>query len=364
MSTALAPIGDFPEPMQTPSAMPSAAPQMSPQPTLTRAQKAAIIVRLLLAEGADLPISDFPEELQHSLTRSMGSMKSISRETMEEVVEEFLSEIENVGMFFPGGLDGALKLLEGALSPSMVTRLRREAGGVFYGDPWEKVVNLPVEVLLVAMKSEAIEVCAVMLSKLPVARAAELLGMIDGERARRIAYAISLTKSVTPEAVRRIGISIANQLNNRPPVAFKDDPVDRVGAILNFAAAQRRDEVLDGLDEQDEEFGRLVRNAIFTFANIPQRIHKQDMPKLIRSVDQADLVAALVAAQNAGDMGTVNFVLENMSKRLSAAITDEIEEAGTISQSDGERAQAKIVEEVRRLESNGEIFLRMDDADA
>lgn len=384
MSTEITPLGDFPidlpamvDPVSMVDPVPMGGPMASaPQhrslppiaahvttsaQSLTRAQKAAIIVRLLLADGADLPLSEFPEELQHSLTRSMGSMKSITRETMDEVVQEFLSEIDSVGMFFPGGLDGALKVLEGALSPTMVTRLRREAGGVFYGDPWEKVVNLPLDVLLVAMESEAIEVCAVMLSKLAVPHAAELLGMIDGERARRIAFAISQTKSVTPEAVRRIGISLATQLNNRPPVAFDDDPVDRVGAILNFAAASRRDEVLDGLDAENKEFGALVRRAIFTFSNIPQRIHKRDLAKIIRIADQADLVTSLAYAQQSSDQQAVDFILENMSNRLANSITDEIKDAGSIKVSDGEGAQSRIVNVVRRLEETGDLSLKMGD---
>ncbi|MDE0589918.1 flagellar motor switch protein FliG [Halocynthiibacter sp. C4] len=342
---------DFPSPDQT-----------AILASLSRGQKAAIIVRVLLADGADLPISDFPEDLQHSLTRSMGSLKSITQETMVAVVEEFISEIDNVGMFFPGGLDGALKILENSLSPSMVTRLRREAGGVFYGDPWEKIVDLPTEILLDAMRNESIEVCAVMLSKLDVSRAAELLGLIPGARARRIAYAVSLTKSVTPEAVRRIGISLAQQLNNQPPVAFDDDPVDRVGAILNFSQARRRDEVLDGLEQDDSEFAARVRKAIFTFANIPQRIYEGDMPKIIRGLDQADLVTALGYARQTGEEAAVDYIMQNMSKRLAASLEEEIGERGEVGEADGEAAQAKVVAMVRRLEATGEISLRMDDA--
>jgi len=36
--------------------------------------KAAIVVRILLNEGADLPLEDLPEELQARLTERMGRM--------------------------------------------------------------------------------------------------------------------------------------------------------------------------------------------------------------------------------------------------------------------------------------------------
>lgn len=50
----------------TPVQRPVAAP-------LHRRHKAAIIVRFLLSEGADIPLTDLPEDLQQSLTQAMGA---------------------------------------------------------------------------------------------------------------------------------------------------------------------------------------------------------------------------------------------------------------------------------------------------
>ncbi len=332
-----------------------------PVQSLSRQQKAAIIVRILLSQGAELPIAEFPESLQHSLTRNMGSLKSISRETMDDVCEEFLSELDHVGMFFPGGVDGALKVLENTLSPSMVTRLRREAGGIFYGDPWEKIIDLSIELLQPVLEEESIEICAVVLSKLSVAKAAELLGLLPGERARRITYAISQTAAISPEAVRRIGVALATQLNNQPPVAFAKDPVERVGAILNFSPASTRDEVLDGLDEDDATFAAEVRKSIFTFGNIKSRIAPRDVPKFIRGIDQPDLVSALVYATQEGDAETPEYILENMSQRMATTLREEMAEVSKIKPKDGETAQGAVVAAIRELEAKGELFFIADD---
>ena len=63
-------------------------------------------------------------------------------------------------------------------------------------------------------QAESTEVAAVMLSKLDTAKAAQLLGHLPGPIARRITYAISKTANVTPEAVERIGWSMAAQLDH------------------------------------------------------------------------------------------------------------------------------------------------------
>ena len=117
-----------------------------------------------------------------------------------------------------------------------------------------------------------------------------MLGRLPGAQARRIAYAVSQIGAIEPATVRRIGVSLADELDARPARAFDDEPVARVGAILNYSTAGTRDEVLEGLDETDKAFAEEVRKAIFTFANIPGRVAPRDIPRVLREVDQGALV--------------------------------------------------------------------------
>lgn len=329
---------------------------------LTRRQKAAIIVRFLLNEGADVPLTELPEALQEELTTQMGSMRYVDRSTLSDVVAEFAAEIEAMGLTFPRGVAGALSALDGRISPQTAARLRKEAGVRQFGDPWEQIRNADTPMLLEILQSESTEVAAILLSKLDVTRAAELLGRLPGATARRITYAVSQTSSATPEAVDRIALSLAAQLHEVPPTAFKDGPVERVGAILNYSRSATRDDVLTGLEEADEDFARLVRKAIFTFANIPDRINPLDVPAVIRDMPQKELAVALAAAQTAGDEDlaiAAQFILDNLSRRMGDALRDEIEEQGQVNARDGEAAMTRVVNTIRTLEAAGEIKLRV-----
>jgi len=324
---------------------------------LTRRQKAAIIVRFLLSEGADVPLTELPEPLQESLTTQMGSMRYVDRNTLAEVVGEFAAELEAMGLTFPKGVAGALSALDGRISPQTAARLKKEAGVRQFGDPWEQVRTAKPEDLLTILQRESTEIAAVMLSKLDVARAADLLGKLPGDTARRITYAVSQTEAIAPDAVDRIGLALAAQLHNVPDVAFADGPVQRVGEILNYSPAATRDEVLTGLEETDEDFARLVRKAIFTFVHIPDRVNPVDVPKLTRDVDQAVLVTALASA-SAGDLvPAADFILDNMSKRMAEALREEIGELGSVKPRDGEDAMTQVVNAIRQLEAAGEITL-------
>jgi flagellar motor switch protein FliG len=251
---------------------------------LSRRAKAAIIVRVLLNEGAELPLEELPEQCQEELTKAMGNMRIVDKETVTQVIEEFANQVDKIGLSFPEGIAGALNSLDGKINPLTAARMRKEAGVRELGDPWARIQDMSTEVLVPVLEQETPEVAAVLLSKLDTKKSAALLGALDGPKARSIAYAVSLTERVTPDAVDRIGLSIATQLSARPVLAFEEDPVQRVGAILNSSTSITREDVLEGLDEQDEGFANAVRKAIFTFANIPARIAPRDIPRILREV--------------------------------------------------------------------------------
>lgn len=331
---------------------------------LSRSAKAAIIVRLLLNEGADIPLEDLPEDLQAQLTKSMGQMRLVDRDTMHSVAEEFAEQVERVGLSFSGGMAGALDALNGKISPQTATRLRKEAGVREAGDPWARIRTMPTEALLSVLEEESVEIAAVMLSKLEVPMAAELLGKLPGPRARQITYAVSMTGAVTPDAVDRIGLSLASQLDNRPVYAFDKDPVDRIGAILNSTATVTRDDMLAGLDESDEGFAKAVRKAIFTFAHIPVRITPRDVPKILRDIDQAQLLTALAGAPAMDMEASATFLLENMSGRLADQLREEMTEIDIPKEAETDAAMASIVATIREMEAVGDLmFIVPNDSD-
>jgi flagellar motor switch protein FliG len=328
---------------------------------LSAREKAAVIVRLLLVEGTQLPLSMLPEHMQAAITEQMGQMRLVDRGTLDQIVAEFLGELEEVGLSFPGGIEGALSMMDGHISESAANRLRRLAGASAKVDPWDRLTVLPVERLLPIIDQESVEIAAVMLSKLPVQKAADLLGKLPGDRARRVAYAISMTANVDPETVRRIGLSLSAQLDNQAPKAFDAGPVERVGAILNISPMITREDVLKGLDEADAGFAEQVRRALFTFIHIPARLKETDVPKIVRVVDNEVLVTALSYAATKPDLApSVEHMLANLSQRMAQGLREEMATRGRIKDKDGEAAMSAVISGVRQLEASGEVSLRQE----
>ena len=331
----------------------------APAPTLSRPQKAAVIVHLLLAEGADPGVTELPAALQRRLARTLGGLRSVDRATLAGIVAEFAEQLDGAGVRFPGGLGGALAVLDGKLAPEVMAELAAELpdgpGARIGAASWDALGTMSPDALQALLEAETPEVGAVLLSKLPANRAAGAIARLDRERATLIATAFAGTEGVPPATVARIGLSIGGAVSAQPPRAFADDPVSRVGAILNAATSGARNALLDDLDHAAPDFAARVRRAVFSWENIPERLEARDAPKVLRAVDNGDVLAAVGVDPD----GTVaSFLLGAISARLADQIRGELEEVGAPKPDAAEAAQQAIAAAVRDMVDRGEITLR------
>jgi flagellar motor switch protein FliG len=313
-----------------------------------------------LAAGIKLDLTSLPSDLQRNLVREISRLDRIPTSTIEDVVSEFIALMDQSGQMFPLAMNDALRMVGSTISPEISMSLRKEAGLALYDDPWMQIGQSDSHALLEIVEAERNEIAAILLSKLPVSKSAEILGKISGERARRIAYAISRTEKISPSVVAKIGQSIAEQLDMKPVRAFEISPDNRVGEILNFSVAATRDGVLDGLDEDDAEFAKKVRKSIFTFEHIASRIDAQFIPNLVREFDQAQFVIAMAGATDK-NAASRDFILENMSKRMADQTREDMNDLGQVKPDEVEAAMAQIVHRIRELVDTGELKLNDPD---
>ncbi|MCF3973895.1 FliG C-terminal domain-containing protein [Paracoccus salsus] len=335
---------------------------MNAQTGLSQRQKAAVIVRLLLDDDEVVSLSRLDSDAQTMLAEEMAGMELIDRKTRDAVITEFCDRLESVGVTFPGNLDGTLAMLGGKLSEDSTDRLRRLAAMSGRGDPWQRVATLSKDNILTLANSESIEIVALMLSKLPVVRASDIFSALPRERARAVAQAMSMTGAVTPQALQRVGLILLQAADALPRPAIDTPAADRIGAILNFATADLRDEVLETLEKDDAGFAGGVRRAIFIFGHIPHRIETRDVPRIVREVEQPVLLRAL-SAPDPDDAAAAEFILTNLSQRMADGLREEMEGLGKVRARDIEDAKTEVIAAIRRLEEAGDLTLILPDDD-
>lgn len=326
------------------------------QGELSSKQKAAVVVRLLLQNGALPALSSLSEDTQTSLAVQLARMPSLPQTTVDGIADEFANAIQGIGMSFPEGIDGALSLLENAISEDAMERLKAMSPTELRRDPWQTLQELNSDAMLQVIQRESTEVAALVLSRLNVSTAAQILGKLPGEIARRIALSMSKVGSVSALVTERIGQSILDQLQSGASTDQNTSSAERVGAILNQTKSKVRDDVLASLDERNPPFAVEVRSNIFTFANIPDRVQPKDIPVVQRDIDLNDLTAAIAAAEDR-DKLAVDFILGNISIRMAQNLKDEAEEQTDISEDRLDEAFSNIVDVIMKLEENGDISL-------
>ena len=103
-------------------------------------------------------------------------MAPVDHAAVDSVVREFTDAIENIGLSYRAGLDGALGLPDGVISSGASSRLREMSSTPYHGDPWERVGNIDSWQLAAVLEHESNEVAAVILSKLKVSKAGNCWG--------------------------------------------------------------------------------------------------------------------------------------------------------------------------------------------
>ncbi|MEJ6398003.1 FliG C-terminal domain-containing protein [Yoonia sp. 208BN28-4] len=333
---------------------------------LTRKRKAAMVVQMIVGNGDQLKLASLPLSLQEALADELRSIRLVDKTTVNTVANEFVGALEEVGLIAPGNAEDVLKTLGDHISPALASKLRADIANAKMSDPWPMLTALPVEDLVRVMQVQSVQIAAVVLSKLTVGKAAEILGKLPGPRARQITYAISQTSDISPGMVSQIGTALVHEHCVSSAVAFERDAGQRVGEILNSSAADTRNSMLESLTDTDALFADEVRRAIFTFEDIAIRIVPTDVAACIRNVDPDTLNMALGGATAAGGAlaASADFILSNISQRMAGQIRESIAELGKIKPADGDKAMNGVTGAIRELVDDGTIKLIETEEDA
>ncbi len=339
---------------------PSARHHITDVTGLSGSQKAAILVQMILADGGKMDLGSLEPAAQMRFATDYASIVRVNRATLDAVVAEFEMQLETAGLEFPENLDDVLGNMEGLLAPDLTHQLRDRFGLGTDTDPWRAIVEMEPAEIAKMLGLESAYVGALILSKLRPEQANEVLELMEKDLGTAIVMAIANTGAVPPDPVHRIGTRVAAKSTVTTPKAFADTPVIRAASILNAASGVQRDEYLAAFEAKDESFAKQVRKAIFTFADIPGRVSETDVPKFVRAVPAEAMVMALTYAQEELQV-VVDYILDNMSKRMAASLREEMVDLGNVATKPGEAAMSQVTSVIRALADDGTLKLVVEE---
>lgn len=293
-----------------------------------------------------------PKEAQ-KLGSAMANLNNISREQIEDVLEEFNS---NAGEKTALGQDSdeyIRKVLTNALGDEKAANLidRILHGGDTSGIESLKWMDGPSVAELI--KNEHPQIIATILVHLERDQASEILSLFT-ERLRNDALLrIATIDSIQPDALRELNDVLTKLMSGSNNI--RKAPMGGVRAaaeILNFMPSTQESSVIESVKQYDADFAQQIMDEMFVFDNLMD-IDDHGIQLLLREVQSESLIIALKGAQE----GLRDKILKNMSKRAAEALKEDLESKGPVRVSEVEAEQKEILKVLRQLADDGQIVL-------
>jgi len=328
--------------------------QVAPVDTpISKQHKAAILLSVLIKAGATPNLDDIATGPLKGIVDIMASFGEVDRRTVDLVILEFLSELQDFGLSMRGDLEDTLASLKGHVSDNALEKIRKAYVRSPSVDVWVRVASAEATQLQSCLDDEHLQVAATVLSKIPSTLAAQVLGGMEPARARETMLAIINSRSISPDIIALIGQSISETMFNEDgPSVFAKTPVERAGDIMNFAQSDIRDRLMEDFGQNDPDTAEKIRKVMFTFADIPARVQPRDVSAITRTVDPETLLRAMKTAPSEAE-----FLLSGLSTRIADQLREELAEMDDVKKKDAEAAMNELIVGIRQLESSGEITL-------
>lgn len=320
----------------------------------TKIQKLAALLIILGPESAAAIMRNLDEHELESVSSEMAKMNLLSHDVQDEILKEFTEVALTATTSLRGGVDYTQAVLEKALgifkASNVITRVAPARVPVA---AMQQIVELEPRQIFNLIKLEQPQTIALILSYLAPEKAAQFLAMLRAELREQVIERLATLAPTPIEVVEKVVEVINLKLGSKHTRAFNQTGgVKSAASLLNSLDKAASKSLLISLEERNPELGQAIRQKMFTFEDIVS-LDPASMQKILREVDMRDLAVSLKTASE--QLKTA--LLACISKRAAETVAEEMSFMGPLKLRDIEAAQLRIIEVVRKLETEGEIDL-------
>ncbi len=211
--------------------------------------------------------------------------------------------------------------------------------------------------LLTFIMDEHPQTIALILSHLPPARAAEIIGGLPSDRQLAVIRRVAHMGQTNPEIIHEVEKGLEHRMASVMSQQFETaGGVQNVAEILNVTDRATERGLLENLAQEDPDLVEEIRRLMFVFEDIC-KFSSKDIQTVLKNVESSQWAMALKTASN----DLKEKILGNMSSRAADMLREEMDYLGPVKRSAVEQVQQQIVDAVRRLQDGGEITVATGD---
>ncbi len=234
-----------------------------------------------------------------------------------------------------------------AKTPSGPTPIRSEA------EILSELTNTPPAVLATALQREAPRAIALVLKQLPTEFSGRVLEQLPPDQRHQIFMLLALKTNVHPAVARSVLQAVASVCKtiDLTEVGQQDSRFKTLIGILQMVEREERLRLMEALSEQDEELAAQIDDSLYDYADI-MRIQDRSVQKLLTQLELKVVALALKTAP----ADVVEKVMKNLSERVRATLTEEMELLNSVSASKVEEARREIANVIRQQDKDGTLL--------
>ncbi|WP_458760016.1 flagellar motor switch protein FliG [Afipia sp. TerB] len=324
---------------------------------LSGPKRAAIMMLALGEQYGGKVWSMLDDDEVRELSAVMSSLGTVEADVVEDLMLEFVSRMSASGALM-GNFDATERLLQQYLPNDRVVGIMDEIRGPAGRNMWEKLSNVPEEVLANYLKNEYPQTIAVVLSKLKPEHAARVLAILPEDMALDVVGRMLRMEAVQKEVIERVEQTLRTEFMSNLSQTRRRDAHEVMAEIFNNFDRQTETRFLTSLEEDNRESAERIKALMFTFDDLV-KLDSGSAQTLMRHIDKDKLGIALKGANEA----VREFFLGNMSSRAGKMLLDDMAAAGPVRLRDVDEAQALLVNLAKDLAAKGEIMLQKNRAD-
>ncbi len=293
-----------------------------------------------------------PEELE-LLTSEIHSLGTITPQEKKTVIKKFYDTATDREFIAQGGEDMALKLLSSNLGERRAKAMldRFKDGGK--SDYFSMINEVDAPTVANFLKSEHPQTIALVLASLPSSQAGQILLNLPEDLRTSVSYRIATIERPSSEVIGEVQSVLGEYVSSDfQEINVQFGGTNHVAETFNEIDQSVWRGILEEIGDMDPEVAEAIKNLMFTFADLIL-LDNKSVQNLLKEVDSKDLTLALKGASEE----VQDLITRNMSKRAGKMIAEEMEYLGAVRVSEVETAQQRIIDTVRDLEMEGQVYI-------
>lgn len=315
--------------------------------------KAAMLLIALGPERSAEIFKHLKDEEIEQLTLEIANIRTVQADEKQKVLEEFYQVCLAQEYIAEGGINYAKDILEKALGNQKALDVINRLTVSLQVRPFDFIRKADASQLLNFIQGEHPQTIALILAYLKPIQSATVLAALPQDKQSDVARRIALMDRTSPEMIGEIERVLEKKLASLVNEDYTTTGgVQSIVEILNSVDRGTEKYIMESLEIEDTELAEEIKKRMFVFENI-LTLDNRSIQRFLRDVENNQLALALKGASEE----VQKIIFENMSKRMSEMIREDMEFMGPVRLRDVDEAQQKIVNVIRKLEDAGEIVI-------